>query len=643
MHCPRRRRSGFEQEATDVDYLDVVMCWKGISTAQAVELTIWERVFEQCLVPQFESHMRRNIIAELGALRAYFNAGSPTVHASVLTNVADHIAEDELWSCLKQIMPVKHKRLVRIDLPKLIHDMIDAFYDDFRAIPTNTRWSLRSGDLPNFVYNYIMTQDYLVRFSDGLYISVDVDIDWETMPVLMIFAAVVSQPPNIKLWRMPFDPKDRNAFVLYFERIFSESGSSSYEHFPEDVVCEVKRYKTKGDTQTVSETIVQAKMVTQFPGHVRYERVLRHAVKGEVVDIYQVVATPDDYIPQQEEPSTPWVPSYTSTPLSKTRPRKARVSSLHEYWNEAFAYFRRQSDKSLDDEASISATSIADASVLSDPDLPAESPKKRKASLRSTSLDGASTLKPADYESDTCLKRQKVESSGHLHMLTTSTSTEVIELQKKCAAIAQDVAAMRKQLGPLGQPVNGSDHDVLRHSEDIVRRLREAVGSSRPSTPTISATKLPQPQGEDRQRSPIEKEKAVVLPPTPPMEQHDSLLPRSPSPICLTSESEESGSISSNSATNASGLGAQQRGHGDSATRHRHSNELSQDEIQKNYREFEAAAQRRMTDPTYAPVGDVGDMNFERIFLGDSEAEDLSLGDISGLSEDMSGLDMDEK
>ncbi|KAI4636242.1 hypothetical protein J4E83_001196 [Alternaria metachromatica] len=245
MHCPRRRRSGFEQEATDVDYLDVVMCWKGISTAQAVELTIWERVFEQCLVPQFESHMRRNIVAELGALRAYVNAGSPTVHASMLTNVADHIAEDELWPCLKQIMPAKHKRLVRMDLPKLIHDMIDAFYDDFRAVPTNTRWSFRSGDLPNFVYNYIMTQDYLLRFSDGLYISVDVDIAWETMPVLMIYAAVVSQPPNVKLWRMPFGPKDRNAFVLYFERIFSESGSSSYEHFPEDVVCEVKRYKTK--------------------------------------------------------------------------------------------------------------------------------------------------------------------------------------------------------------------------------------------------------------------------------------------------------------------------------------------------------------------------------------------------------------
>ena len=281
--------------------------------------------------------------------------------------------------------------------------------------------------------------------------------------------------------------------------------------------------------------------------------------------------------------------------------------------------------------------------MLSDPDPPAESPRKRKAPLRSTSLGGASTLNPADYESDTCLKRQKVESSGHLHMLKTSTSTEVIELREKLATIAQDVDTMRKRLDPLGQPVNGNDCDALRHSDDIVRRLREAVGSSSPTAPTVSATKLPQPQDEDRQKSHIEKEKTVVLPPTPPMEQHDSFLLRSPSPICLTSESEESGSISSNSATNASGLGAQQRGHGDSAKRHRHLNELSQDEIQKNYREFEAAAQRRMMDPTYAPVRDVGDMNFERIFLGDSEAEDLSLGDIGGLSEEMSGLDMDEK
>jgi hypothetical protein len=60
------------------------------------------------------------------------------------------------------------------------------------------------------------------------------------------------------------------------------------------------------------------------------------------------------------------------------------------------------------------------------------------------------------------------------------------------------------------------------------------------------------------------------------------------------------------------------------------------------YREFEEVAKRRMTDPTSTLVSDVGDMNFERIFLGDSEVEDWNFEDIDGLSEGMSGLEMDE-
>ncbi|KAI4949417.1 hypothetical protein J4E91_005156 [Alternaria rosae] len=599
------RRANSKQPATDVDYLDVIMCWKGISTAQAVELTIWERLFQQCLVSHFESHMRRNIVAELSALR-------------------DHIDEDELWPCLTQILPTDHKRLVRIDLPDLIHNMIDALYDELHSetVATNMRWSLGFGDLPNFVFNYIMTHDYLLRFSDGLYLSVEIFIAWKTMPVLAIVAAVVSQPPNVDIWRMHFGSKDRDAVVLYFERIFSVLGSSSYKYFPEDVVCEVKEHRAKVDTSRVSETIVQAKTITQFPDDVRFERVSRYAVKGEVMDIRRVDATPDNHTPQQKEFQTPWVPSYTSTPLSKTRRRKAPVSP------------------SPDEKADFLATSITDAFMLSGPDLPAGSPKKRKASLRSTSFDGTSTLQSADHESNAYLKRQRLESSGDIHLLTTSTSTEVIALQKKLAAIAQDVDAMCKRLNPPITQVYGNGSDVLRYSEDIVRRLREAVASSHPSVPTVFATDILQQQGEDRQKSLIGKGKIVVLPPTPALEQYDSLLPRSSSPICLTSEPDDSDAISPNSAINVSSLGAQQPGHGGSANRRRHLTELSQDEIQKNYREFEAVAQRRMTDPTYAPVGDVGEMNFEHIFLGDSEVEDLSLGDIDGLSEEMSGLDM---
>jgi hypothetical protein len=49
-----------------------------------------------------------------------------------------------------------------------------------------------------------------------------------------------------------------------------------------------------------------------------------------------------------------------------------------------------------------------------------------------------------------------------------------------------------------------------------------------------------------------------------------------------------------------------------------------------------------MTDPISSLISDVGDMNFERIFLGDSEVEDWNCEDIDGLSEGMSGLEMDE-
>lgn len=125
--------------------------------------------------------------------------------------------------------------------------MIDTLFDELHSetVATNMRWSLGSDDLPNFVYNCIMTHDYLLRFSDGLYLSVEIFIAWKTMPVLAIFAAVVSQPPNVDVWHMHFGSKDRDAIALYFERIFNESGSSSYKQFPEDVVCEVKEYRAK--------------------------------------------------------------------------------------------------------------------------------------------------------------------------------------------------------------------------------------------------------------------------------------------------------------------------------------------------------------------------------------------------------------
>jgi hypothetical protein len=88
--------------------------------------------------------------------------------------------------------------------------------------------------------------------------------------------------------------------------------------------------------------------------------------------------------------------------------------------------------------------------------------------------------------------------------------------------------------------------------------------------------------------------------------------------------------------------------------------ELSQEEIQRNYAEFEEQAQRKAAGeaPSSATNGPsrkdsvattdtVGDMDFERIFLGDSDedgswlASDVISNDVDGLSEDMEGLEME--
>jgi hypothetical protein len=393
----------------------------------------------------------------------------------------------------------------------------------------------------------------------------------------------------------------------------------------------------------VSDTIVQANMVTQFPNDVRFQRASRYAVKGEVTDIHQSPAKPDNRRSQPEEASTPWIPSYTSTPQSKFRhtsydsPVQHNASPLCEASRNEFGSMQGHSGKSHDAGTETTSEFATDVFTTSDLEVRAESPKKRKASLRSTSSDGTSNAKSPDHESDAFLKRQKLECSDGLSIPTASTSTNVIELQRSLAAIVQDVNVIRKLLDPLVQSVESHESDLPQQSNDAIRRLRKDVGLSPSLVPLLIPLELAKPRRPKGRRR-MKARKTAVMPPTPVKERQDSLL-RSPSPISLSNDSDHSDASAPNSASNVSDPGAQQLDHGISSARCHNSAQLSQDEIQKNYREFEEVAKRKMTDP---PVSDVGDMNFERIFLGDSEVEDLSLGDVDGLSEGMSGLEMSE-
>lgn len=113
-----------------------------------------------------------------------------------------------------------------------------------------------------------------------------------------------------------------------------------------------------------------------------------------------------------------------------------------------------------------------------------------------------------------------------------------------------------------------------------------------------------------------------------------------PTPPRRASDSKYSDRGSPDSASDASDIDVPGPSRTTITSGPKHSSELSQEIIRHNYEEFmEAARRKRLEQP------DVGDMSFEKIFLADSEAESWhssDVGDASGLSGYMSGLDIDE-
>jgi hypothetical protein len=121
--------------------------------------------------------------------------------------------------------------------------MIDAFYDDD---PTHTAarnfcWSLDSGDLPSFVYNYIFMQDCFQNTPAGPCLFVEFSINWLTFPSIAITANVAWQPPAFEFKYVPtrIRPGARYVIAPYRRRIVEEpklSGHKQYHDFVEYIV-----------------------------------------------------------------------------------------------------------------------------------------------------------------------------------------------------------------------------------------------------------------------------------------------------------------------------------------------------------------------------------------------------------------------
>jgi hypothetical protein len=230
-------------------------------------------------------------------------------------------------------------------------------------------------------------------------------------------------------------------------------------------------------------------------------------------------------------------------------------------------------------------------------------------------------------EPDTCIKRQKLGLPSGIDM-----HVGLADLLNHRTA-AEDCRAMLEALESFRQSMESRTSSDRQRPSGLALRLHEAVA---PALEVAHATIIKDLSSlvnlkdlKDDCSTPF-KEKNFPL----TCEISVSRLPTPPHPA---TETDSSYASASESTSNASDLDITRTIVGTSSARSLHSAELSQDEIQKNYREFEEVAKRRKTNLATVLSCDVGDMDFERIFLEDSELEG-----VSGLSDDMDGLLMED-
>jgi hypothetical protein len=60
---PFVRRSPLTNGA--VQHLDIISCWKNLSSSQIAELTVWNRLFEECLASQVKQRLQHDFARRL--------------------------------------------------------------------------------------------------------------------------------------------------------------------------------------------------------------------------------------------------------------------------------------------------------------------------------------------------------------------------------------------------------------------------------------------------------------------------------------------------------------------------------------------------------------------------------------------------
>ncbi|KAJ4377497.1 hypothetical protein N0V83_000322 [Neocucurbitaria cava] len=571
-----------------VSHLDVVSCWKGLSYSQATELIIWERLFQQCLALQIRKRLQGIVIKHLDEVQKPAN---------------ESVLLPQLVECLREKRPYR----VGIDITTLIRDIIEAFYREYydETARPYFAWSQGCGNLPRFLYNFLRTQDCFLHTHSGECLTVDLLIPSHTDTFITLIANLAWQPPEQRrLW--------------------------------------------------IAETILSSHIVTYFPEGVRFERTSRYLIKLDVVHSEPVgdASATHHHIRRPDSPmEAEWMPSYTSTPLSKTgqnSPKRNENGFSSQMSNSRDAGLHGDVEMGEDDSEAhhteLPATTPQRLNTL------CQSPTKRKASQgqHPSSSQRANSESLNDRNVDTDHKRRKLRSGVNPDALANVLPSASPEYQHDSLPLRLGIPQATCDLESMQKAANAQRTDCS------PRRMSEANGSSPMSSLSLGdSVTFPglKPQ-HHRHTSPKSNGKAKT--PHLNSQQATTTAPaayRDPTPDHTDSDNSTSAPDTSPPLPPpATATGSTTYSQLPPSTELL----LSQEQIQQNYVEFAERAQRKAAEKAYyattipnfdgivSPTDEV-DKSFEEAFLADSDADSVAeewSTELEGLSEEMETLDM---
>ncbi|KAE8830773.1 hypothetical protein PTNB73_06632 [Pyrenophora teres f. teres] len=570
------------------------------------------------------------------------------------------VNEYTLLPCLLQTIPKEHIRFIDIDVQHLIHNMIDAFYDQRpgETAARNFRWSYGSEDLASFVYNFLCTHDCFRETPAG--------------PCLYVKS---SQPPDVRFYNIPVQIASRGQYIIAakFVPVLSGVENACYQRYTGGIVYTVKKsssiiqwdpqgamFRAQAPDNTeetppkVDETLIEARDIIRFPEGVLFQRVSRYAITISVVTSAQNAAELDVNLPQANTPKKPlvplytntpstwWVPPYSNTPLSKTRLRKR----AHK-WDLTHRSVVRKVNKQQSPVANKDikhTNSVNDACftyvIRSDSCVQSGSQRKRKPSLSEATTFVTDT--PTD-KTETGFKRQKLDGSED-----SASEASIMPAEDEPIETVSETPTVHKS-AQRSSPNNHDNSSSTPNSTEVsqpTETIDDIPAQYHVTHSSISSAHYPQSQPSASADADADGEEITFVPiyyttPLTPSPTNTSSSNISPTTRPTTAAAESATSPLSPRADSSINFTFS-----DAQTQPATIAASSQEQIQNNYREFEEWAKRKRDEW----LGEVGDMQFERVFWGDSEDEGVGWGesdrgtdgvDTDGLSEEVSALDLD--